>query len=349
MKRPLPARPGRPVRGSTTGRPVMALLDLLGRRWTLRVLWELRDGPVKFRELAQRADAMSKSVLSRRLNELETACFVTSDEDGWRLTDGGSELLRVFSPLSRFATRWAKLINQPDDESASWDASNRHAKMQRFLSAHHQVANIFGCHLNQEGSLLNRTANRAKMLTERDACVTAARCDVLFESSLLPEGRAELHAYRLVALRVPDAYRKLGYRTGLANWNKQNAIVVAQHKIVCRDDMLAESCGWKRERIHRVEALRSGRQGSQTKDWQANDAELSRIPMQTPDHDAGQARAAGFQCNQITNARLIQSATVVTAIAADPHVWTTSPQRGLWGAAALFFDPFKFAFSKMVI
>jgi len=87
----------------------MALLDLLGRRWTLRVLWELRDGPVKFRELAQRADAMSQSVLSRRLNELETACFVTSDEDGWRLTDNGSELLQVFSPLSRFATRWAEL------------------------------------------------------------------------------------------------------------------------------------------------------------------------------------------------------------------------------------------------
>jgi NADPH2:quinone reductase len=91
----------------------MALLDLLGRRWTLRVLWELREGPVKFRDLAQRADAMSQSVLSRRLNELEMACFVTSDEDGWRLTDNGSELLQVFSPLSRFATRWAELIVEP--------------------------------------------------------------------------------------------------------------------------------------------------------------------------------------------------------------------------------------------
>ena len=79
----------RAVRGSTTGRPIMALLDLLGRRWTLRVLWELRGGPVKFRDLAQRADAMSQSVLSKRLNELETACFVTSDEDGWRLSDDG--------------------------------------------------------------------------------------------------------------------------------------------------------------------------------------------------------------------------------------------------------------------
>jgi DNA-binding HxlR family transcriptional regulator len=91
----------------------MALLDLLGRRWTLRVLWELREGPVKFRDLARRADAMSQSVLSRRLNELETACFVTSDEDGWRLTDNGSELLQVFSPLSRFAARWAELLEDP--------------------------------------------------------------------------------------------------------------------------------------------------------------------------------------------------------------------------------------------
>jgi DNA-binding HxlR family transcriptional regulator len=34
----------RSVRGSKSGRPIMALLDLLGRRWTLRILWELREG-----------------------------------------------------------------------------------------------------------------------------------------------------------------------------------------------------------------------------------------------------------------------------------------------------------------
>ena len=91
----------------------MALLDLLGRRWTLRVLWELRDGPVKFRDLAQRADAMSQSVLSKRLNELKTACFVTCDEEGWRLSDDGSALLQLRAPLSRCATRWAELIVEP--------------------------------------------------------------------------------------------------------------------------------------------------------------------------------------------------------------------------------------------
>jgi len=49
MSRPSPL-PGRAVRGSRSGRPVMALLDLLdllGRRWTLRLLWELHGEPCR--------------------------------------------------------------------------------------------------------------------------------------------------------------------------------------------------------------------------------------------------------------------------------------------------------------
>jgi len=38
--------PGRPVRGSSTGKPVMAALDLLGRRGSLRIVWELRDDAI---------------------------------------------------------------------------------------------------------------------------------------------------------------------------------------------------------------------------------------------------------------------------------------------------------------
>src|SRR3978361_149528 len=59
--------PGRPVRGSTSGRPIMAALDLLGRRWTLRLLWELRDGPAGPRAILARCDGLSSSVLYRRI------------------------------------------------------------------------------------------------------------------------------------------------------------------------------------------------------------------------------------------------------------------------------------------
>src|SRR5690349_8092222 len=63
-------KPGKPVRGSTTGRPLMAALDLFGRRWSLRILWELREGPLGFRPLQKQCDDMSSSVMRQRLTEL---------------------------------------------------------------------------------------------------------------------------------------------------------------------------------------------------------------------------------------------------------------------------------------
>jgi DNA-binding HxlR family transcriptional regulator len=102
-------RPGTPVRGSTTGRPVMALLDLLGRRWTLRVLWELRDGDrLTFRELQSRCGEISSSVLTDRLHELREAEIVTAQAPGgYRLTGNGQELLAALEPLDAWAKAWA--------------------------------------------------------------------------------------------------------------------------------------------------------------------------------------------------------------------------------------------------
>jgi DNA-binding HxlR family transcriptional regulator len=101
---PLPERPSAATR---TGRPLPALLDLLGRRWALRVLWELRDGdPVTFRELRDRCDQMSPSVLNDRLRELREAAFVTSAPDGYVLTRQGRALLRALEPLGVFAATW---------------------------------------------------------------------------------------------------------------------------------------------------------------------------------------------------------------------------------------------------
>lgn len=98
--------PGKPVRGSTTGRPVMALLDLLGRRWALRVIWELREGPLQFRALQERCAGMSSSVLNQRLQELRTAGIVELGDGGYRLTEDGRELREAFAPLDAWAKRW---------------------------------------------------------------------------------------------------------------------------------------------------------------------------------------------------------------------------------------------------
>jgi DNA-binding HxlR family transcriptional regulator len=100
----------RRVRGSRSGRPVMALLDLLGRRWTLRIIWELREQPLTSRALREACDEASPTVLQARLSELRDAGFVELlSGGGYALTDLGSELRQTFLPLHRFADRWSKL------------------------------------------------------------------------------------------------------------------------------------------------------------------------------------------------------------------------------------------------
>ncbi|MCW5744979.1 MAG: helix-turn-helix transcriptional regulator [Alphaproteobacteria bacterium] len=107
-KRRTPPLPGRPVRGSATGRPVMALLDLLGRRWVQRIIWELRGEALSFRALRTACDEVSPSVLNARLGDLRTAGLVELSEAGYRLTPEGQSLLRLMLPLHDWAERWAR-------------------------------------------------------------------------------------------------------------------------------------------------------------------------------------------------------------------------------------------------
>ena len=98
------------VRGSRTGRPIMALLDLLGRRWTLRIVWELREGALRFRELQDLIGA-SPTIVNTRLAELPEARLAELDEaTGYRLTTLGRELLQLFLPLHVWSEKWAKAL-----------------------------------------------------------------------------------------------------------------------------------------------------------------------------------------------------------------------------------------------
>lgn len=103
--------PGAPVRGSRTGAPIMALLDLLGRRWALRVIWELREGPLLFRALQQRCEGMSSSVLNQRLGELRAAGVLEPSDAGYELTLEGRRLLDAFPAISAWADRWADRVH----------------------------------------------------------------------------------------------------------------------------------------------------------------------------------------------------------------------------------------------
>jgi DNA-binding HxlR family transcriptional regulator len=86
----------------------MAALDLLGRRWSLRILWELRDGPLGARELRRRCDDVSPSVLYSRLAELREAALVDQDDqDRYLLTPIGARLRKAIHPLDKWSEDWA--------------------------------------------------------------------------------------------------------------------------------------------------------------------------------------------------------------------------------------------------
>ena len=87
----------------------MAALDLLGRRWSLRVLWELRGGPLGARALRNRCDGMSPSVLYDRLGELAAAGLIArTDEGRYQLTPIGRQLGAALDPLDSWARQWAE-------------------------------------------------------------------------------------------------------------------------------------------------------------------------------------------------------------------------------------------------
>ena len=105
-------RVGQSVRGSKTGRPIMAALDLLGRRSCLRILWELRNGTALTFRALQDAAATNPSLLNTRLKELREAGLVEHLGDGYQLTAAGTELLAALQPLSDWAQRWGRKAGQ---------------------------------------------------------------------------------------------------------------------------------------------------------------------------------------------------------------------------------------------
>ncbi len=103
-------RPGRKVRGSRTGRPIMAAFDLLGRRWALRVLWELRGEPHTFRALRDACGEISPAVLNTRLRDLRDAGLVERGDEGYRLTALGTQAIDALAPLDAWARRWSRSL-----------------------------------------------------------------------------------------------------------------------------------------------------------------------------------------------------------------------------------------------
>ena len=107
-------KPGQPVRGSKSGKPIMALFDLLGRSWAMGILWNLHAGPATFRSLQERCETVSPSTLNSRIKELKESGLVDRTVDGYVLTPMGDELLALLKPIAQWSRQWAAVIRDED-------------------------------------------------------------------------------------------------------------------------------------------------------------------------------------------------------------------------------------------
>lgn len=95
----------------------MASFDLLGRRWTLRIVCELASGTLRFTELRRRVDGMSTSVLAVRLRELSDALLVEQEATGkYQLTDLGYSLTHSLAPLFAWSDEWAAAMGESHND-----------------------------------------------------------------------------------------------------------------------------------------------------------------------------------------------------------------------------------------
>ena len=96
----------------------MLLLDLLGRRWTLRILWEIRAGADTFAAISARCERISPTVLTRRLGELVEADLLVKDGRRYLPTEAARELGEFLVPMDEWAKRWVAARDDDREESA---------------------------------------------------------------------------------------------------------------------------------------------------------------------------------------------------------------------------------------
>ena len=100
------------VRDARTAASMGRALDHFGRRWALRILWELRGEALTFRELRAACGGVSPSVLQRRLHELRALGVVERvPRLGYRLSVLGE---RLFPLLARLDV-WSRDLPRPPE------------------------------------------------------------------------------------------------------------------------------------------------------------------------------------------------------------------------------------------
>ena len=92
--------------------PISRALDVLGERWTLLIVRDLLVGTTRFNDLIRGLPGLSRSLLTKRLRQLERAELVERLDGEYHLTPAGKELEPIVFGLGAWGARWT--FGEPD-------------------------------------------------------------------------------------------------------------------------------------------------------------------------------------------------------------------------------------------
>ena len=108
--------------------PTARALEVLGERWTLLIMRDLILGVTRFNDLARGQPGLSRSLLTKRLRQLERAEIVQRLDGEYLLTEAGRDLRPIVFGLGEWGAKWMFGEPDPDEMDAellSWWMQNR--------------------------------------------------------------------------------------------------------------------------------------------------------------------------------------------------------------------------------
>ena len=99
--------------------PMDVGLNILSGKWTLRILWHVSKGPVRFNELRRLLGTITTKTLTLQLRELEEQGMIlrtvypeTPPRVEYALTELGQSIQPILKDLCEWGTNYQKAVNQ---------------------------------------------------------------------------------------------------------------------------------------------------------------------------------------------------------------------------------------------
>jgi DNA-binding HxlR family transcriptional regulator len=108
--------------------PISRAVEVLGERWALLIVRDMLCGHTRFNDLARSNPGLSRSLLSKRLRQLELAGVVERLDGEYVLTPSGQDLRPVVFGLGEWGAKWQfgdPRDSELDPELLMWWAHDR--------------------------------------------------------------------------------------------------------------------------------------------------------------------------------------------------------------------------------